>query len=321
MALLHRHLTNFIGVEHELALQCPSSVKVTFTWMGILVWLVIFFTYSGSIAATLHITNHNIVAIPLGLVIGWMLCNIYKFIFIVFSATSLQNTELKSKISFSKISACLYVSFIALFISIPIELFLFKDMIDADVVDLKNEKIKQFETKTNDDYKIKETNLQKHIAEISHFGVEKKSVLYYEIIIAEMEQEKAALISTTSEKIKASNYTHKKIEILFYKYPLSKTISLVIILFFLAPMLILFYNDNLHKYHDLKRKKDKLLIEKDYLDFKTAYSQILQTNFQKEVSWSEPYADPPYNHIKKTKSQPEYLSQKDLLTDIYYEEE
>jgi len=320
MPLLFRHLTNFIGIEHELALQCPSSVKVTFTSIGILVWLVILFTYCGSIGATLHITNHIFLALPLGMVIGWMLCNIYIFIFIIFSATSLHEPVKQSKISLSKISACVYISFIALFISIPMELFLFKDFIEQDVVELKHEEIKQFESRTNKDFKDKAITLNNKYSQMFHLGVEIKSGLYNNEL-TKLNHEKSALISTTSEKIKASNYTHKKIEILFYKYPLSKTISLGIILLFLAPMLILFYNDNLLRYHDLKRSKDKQLIDMEYQHFKTAYSQVLQTNFQKEASWSEPYTDPPYNHIKKTKSQPQYLSQTDLLTDIYNEEE
>lgn len=321
MVLLNKHLTNFIGIEYDLALQCPSSVKVTFAWIGIFIWLVILITYSGSISAIWHITNHLFVSILLGLVIGWMLCNIYKFIFVVFSATSLKDIEKRSNIRFSKIIACIYVSFIALFISFPIELYLFKDVIAADLDSLKINDIKLFETKTNKEIESKKNSLKDHIDEISHLGLEDKSVLYYKSLIRNLEIEKIALISTTSAKIKVSNYTHKKIEILLHKYTLSKIVSITIILLFLAPMLILFYNGNLNRYHDLKRNKDKQLIDMEYVNFKTAYSQILHNNFQREASWTELYQDPPYDYIKKIKTLPVYLSQKDLLNDIYYEEE
>lgn len=323
MVLQHNRLTNIIGVDHELLIQCPSSIKASFTLVGVLIWLVILLTYTGSIAAILHVTNYIVIAVTVGLIVGWMLCNIYTFILIIFFATPLNNTEIQSKFSFSKIAGCIYVSFIALFASVPLELFLFKDLIQSDITMFKTAEISRFEIETKKYFVTQAQNLKKQIAEISLLNdkTSTNSAEYYAAELKKLDKEKTDLISEASAKIKASNYTHKKIEILFYKYPLSKIISLFIILLFLAPMLVIFYTKKLYQYHDLKRNNDKKLIDMEYLNFKSVYSQILLTNFNKEENWSEPYADPPYNQIKKTKAQPEYLSQKDLLTDIYYEEE
>ncbi len=319
---LYNLLFKYIGIDPDVILQCSRSTLNTCTSIGILVQFVTLLTYSGCVATTLHIFDKVHLAVLVGIILGWMISNIYTFIFIIFSATSLYYHDVRAKISLPKIMAFVYISFIALFVSIPSELLLFNTWLEDDISAFKKSEKIRLTADIEKHYDVKEKDLQDQmkVAKSLSNNLPGKPVEYYTAKLRELQTEKSALLASLSAKIDQSKYNHKKLEWLINKYPSSKLISLLFIALFLTPLLYILYTEQLDEYHHLKRSKDRQFIDQEYSQFKYFYASVLQTQSDQNPSWVETYIDPPYNTKKKTKEKPDYLSERDLLIEIYKDE-
>ena len=199
----------------------------------------------------------------------------------------------------------LFVCFISLLISIPIESIFYSNLLNQDMTTFK--------------IKIKEGNhnaiLTYYNQQYSEINKISKSRSYREQFKTRKEKERERVTNNMYHLVEISSYYLQRVKLLCSKYPTS-WIFTISFMFFLNIPVYLKYKMRLSDYYLRKGVIERRIVELNYQAFRKKYSAILLKKYDQKAVFSEKYQDAPYNTIKK-RDERVYHSEESLLSELY----
>jgi len=211
-----------------------------------------------------------------------------------------------------------FICFIAIVVSKPLEALLFSNQLGNEIANYKQEQIEKYTTLT-DEYYASEMQQLKVI-------IEKQKKLYgssatgmveqYEKYLDKKENQKQVLISQMENLVEHSNYYIQSILILNTKYPVCWLFTLFSIFIFMMPAYLKNFLAEQVNFYEFKKEIEMKLIQQEYASFKNQYNILLQTLHGTNKTFCESFEDAPFNTIRK-KDGREFLKEDDLISELY----
>lgn len=314
------------NVDPSILKGCPKAEKIRLAFLGVITFFIaIFAIFSGGYLSYL-LTEKTGLSILIGIVLGWNFLNLYRLILITFDSPSKgkSNTQIGISISYLLRVICLFLAI--LIIIKPCELLYFNSGIEKELkmviaskerqmnedwLGFIDEKIAKYQASINElgeeilieeELLASKTDLAtKHLKELANQKIKKLNtqIESLEEIIVWFELTKEDYISAFKEVASDSSYLVERFKILFFKFPESWFITLVLGGIFLFPMLTKIYAVKHFDYFKAESLADQNLILKEYTSFKAQYQKELSHSTRRDIRYYETYADPPFNTVLK----------------------
>ena len=313
--------------DPSIMAHCPKAEKVGYALTGLCILaFIVVSIFSGIYLSTL-IFQSLPVAIVLGAGLALNMLIVFQLALTSVSSARLPHTA-HFRYSWSSTGVrFIYLGFILLLVSKPLELCLWQHQIGRDLVKFKAKQVQLFKTQ-NLSFINKE--IEKLQIDIQHLGVfilqsqnqaeswgnslnqqfkpklalSNLSTLVKvkkakEIALQELKAKKAIYIQKFWKANQESNYLIQRVRILHSNYPATWGITVLLGLFLFFPFAYRVINVNKHVYPIKCDSLDYNLVLRSYHNFKQVYARVFLHKFSKQVVFHEPYLDPPFNTLRK----------------------
>lgn len=293
------------GDDYGIIRSCEKSTQERFLTIGLFVPIV-FLLCLVSLFLTFRQAFNNISAsLALSLFFSWMISNMYRLLLYTITKSALPDVKGKVYNKTSLALRVLFVCFISLLISIPIESIFYSNLLNKDMTTFK---IKTKEENHN-------TILTYYSQRYSEINKISKNQLYQEQFKGRKEKERERVTNNMYHLVDISNYYLQRVKLLCSKHPTS-WIFTISFMFFLNIPVYLKYKMRLSDYYLRKGVIERRIVELNYQAFRKKYSAILLKKYDQKVVFGEDYQDAPYNTIKK-RDERVYHSEESLLSELY----
>ena len=192
---------------------------------------------------------------------------------------------------------------LAVMISYPLEIIIFKNQINSHLKIYKSEIVREYSRILEN---INTANIEEMIMA---FEEEKQFLILInepekirdfkeikeEIVLIEKQMDMD--ISQYKNVVAKSTFFAHFIKIINNKIPLSYFFTLLIIGLFFTPLLLILLNNDFVEYFKLKNKINTSLIKSEYSDFTVLRDQLYIKSTGKEINIRQNFSDPPFNLI------------------------
>lgn len=298
--------------------KCSAKTKSKFTIIGILVAFIFALCFFSSYFAFSQLFRNNYVGVPTGIFFALMITNIYLFLLYTLSKTGFPYIPNKTARYISTTIRVIFIIFIALIVSKPIESLVFSESLKIELESFKTNKLDKYRNSTNDFFEyeikiIKDLISQKRLL---NNVIDDSQEKYYENLILSKEMERDHLIGSMEKLVNGSEYYIQGIILLNYKFPFSWILTTFVISIFLVPvhLKIFIHKDSI--FYKTKHYTESHLVRYEYEKFKEKYSKLYKAMYDINVQYTEHYVDPPFNTKRKI-DEIEALTEDDLLKSIY----
>lgn len=310
------------GEDYRIINQCHKKSRILFGFIGLFVLLIFLLCFVSSYFSFLKIFDNNIIGIPLGLFFAWMLTNIYLLLLYTLAKDVLPNNHNPKARIFSLTLRLALVTFIAVIMSKPLEILIFQNLLEQDIIEFKVNKLEKYTTLTESYYDSEIQKINNTVTGLKtlNSNTSEKELKYYQFLIQQKTNAKSVALKEMERRINHSTYYVQSLIVLINKYPRSWFITLLVILLFLTPALTKNIVAKESMFNKRKRIIHTRMIDSHYLLFKILYEQALQkySDLDKvKFTYQEKWLNPPYNTNPKKK--PKRYQQEDLKTLIYSE--
>lgn len=308
-----RTIVSLIGIDYDILEKTGHDNYFKFFLTGFLV-LLIFVISLGSVFYAFDLMFDMWYAeILLSLFFGLTFCNIYIFLIQTFSKELFPSSFKIRFFNLSNLSRIAFVLFIGFLIAQPVKIFILREQLDAEIDSYKYHQIEEFEKRNAALY---ESDLKKLYQDRKHFSSQGHDQILIDQVfqinqqISDIEQQIEEENINASVKINRSNFLTKRI-IYSSHYKESSRIDFVVLLIFTLPILLIYSISGESDYYKLKKESDRDKVLDHYHLFKEAYQKVFKNKFRLDLTFHEPYTDPPFNTIKKP--EPSYSDQENFF--------
>ena len=315
---LKRILCTFSGDDYSIISQCDNSIQNRFMAIGGFVTVIFALCFVSCYFTFTKLFQNYFIGIPIGIFFAYMITNIYLLLLYTLSKNSFPCKTNKAAQLFSISIRIIFISFIAIVVSKPIETILFSSPLENEIGIYKKVQIEKY-TKSTVEYFDAETKNLKLIIEKQKYrysNQETSQVANYEKLLQKKERQKDELINSMTHLVNNSNYYIQSIIILNSKYFTCWLLTFITIFIFLFPAYLKNFLGEQSFYYETKRSIENRLVKEEYASFKARYNLLFQEYFNRNIQFSEPFIDPPFNTIRK-KDEREFLKEDDLISDLY----
>lgn len=325
-SVLH-HLWRLCVCDPELMEACPNKEKLPYALAGLSVLVFTLVAALSGMYLSSLIFGATVFSMILGLGLAVNIVVVYQLALITISSNRLPHTA-HFKFSRSSVGVRIfYMSFILLIVSKPLELYLFQDKIEDDLIFFKKKQEQIFYKKNLSFIDERIFEIEEEIDELRSVIVERDSNTISSGVVSEQNANAPLPLSdlTTEEKritskeqelnrIRAqriryiekfkktnerSNYLIERIRILLSKHPESWGITVILGLLFFFPFIFKLIKINNHVYSLKCDNADYNMILSDYHRFNINYEKIFLQKHDVKIELYEPFVDPPFNTRKK----------------------
>ena len=312
---LKKFLWTLSGDDLHIIVKCSKKRQMRFAIIGGFVLFIFIICFVSSYFTFTMIFHNYIVGIPASIFFSWMITNIYLLLLYTLTKNVLPH---KKRISSRVISLFLrlgFISFIAVFISKPIEVLIFSNQLPKEIEGYKREQIAKYTANTITYFNDETRELQSIIQYQQAINPDTSSA---EIdMYSQLSKEKINTIKDVENIVNNSNYYIKGIVILNYKYPICWLLTAICIFIFLFPAILKRLIEFDSRFYKLKKHIKTEIILEEYAKFKGTYNQLFQHDYNLNLSYTESYLDPPFNTIRKKKINT-YLNEEDLILSLIH---
>lgn len=328
---LNQFFITLSGDDYKVINVLPSKLRVKFLAIGVFVFFIFLFCLISSYFTYTQLFQDYIIGIPIALFFSYMFTNIYLLFLYTLNKNSFpEYVDISDKSKFKKVVnytrknssklislsfRLIFISFIAIVISKPIELLIFAIPVSDKVNDYKIDLVQKNKSKIDSLTLSKITNYQLEIQKIKNLG-NLADTTFYSNLIVQTYNERLEEHKAIDEVVNKSNFYVQGIVILMRDYPQSWFITMFSVFIFLFPGIIKNLMDEQNEYYAKKIKMDRELVENDYFKFKHSYNLFMYKKYGQEYLWKEHFEDAPFNTKRKTDKR-YFERETDLLTDIY----
>jgi hypothetical protein len=306
------------GDDFNIICQCDRRLQNSFAVIGLFVLLIFVLCFVSSYFTFTMLLQNYLIGIPIGFFFAWMVTNIYLFLLYTLSKNVLPHRRRKLLRFVSIILRIFFICFIAIIVSKPIEALLFAIPLSKEISVFKQQQLASYKTITSEYFDTEINDLKQLIEEQKRLNGSSKNetIQKNQLLINKKVIEKKEAISKMENLVERSNYYIQSVVILNTKYRTCWILTVFIILVFLAPAYLKNFLDEHNNFYNCKKAIETKLILKDYALLKQKYNLLLHKNYQTDKSFSEPYADAPFNTILK-KDERIFLHESDLIAELY----
>jgi len=283
-----------IGGEYDLMQKSGGTVLFKFYLSSVIILLIACISFA-SIAYAIELLFH---AVMVEILLSTFLSSLFVLLFIFIVNTFTKSASQRKLLNFSNITRLGFVMFIGFIISKPIEAFLYRNSIQADVQHHQVQLIKEHGVKIN---QLFARDLDKLAAEKSnnaYLGFD-TAIMHIDQQVAVINDKKKELAATSALRIEQGAYFIYRIQVISGKYPGAWMISLFIVLLFLAPVFLIYSISSDEEYFKRKNAQEKRMVEKAYKAFTQKYADIFLSAYSLNLEFYSKYEDPPFNTLIK----------------------
>lgn len=315
---LNRILCTFSGDDYSIISQCDKTIQNRFKAIGGFVTAIFALCFISCYFTFTKLFQNYFVGIPIGIFFSYMITNIYLLLLYTLSKNSFPCKTEKAAQLFSISIRVIFICFIAIIVSKPIETIIFSMPLESEIETYKQEQIDKYRKSTAEYYDAETKNLRLIIEkQKSLYGnAETSQIVNYEKLLQKKELQKDELIASMTHLVSNSNYYIQSIVILNTKYRTCWLITLFTMFIFLFPAYLKNFLGEQSFYYETKRTIENRLVKEEYASFKARYNLLFQKHLNKNIQFSEPFIDAPFNTIKK-RDEREFLKEDDLISDLY----
>lgn len=315
---LKRFFWILTGDDFNVIGKCSEQTKRHFTFIGILVAFIFSICFVSCYLAFSQLFRNMYVGVPVGLFFAWMVTNIYLFLLYTLSKTGFPYIPNKTARYFSTIIRVIFIAFIAIIVSKPIERLVISEQLELELESFKKDKIERYKNSTQEFFGEEITLIKNLITqkESLHSVMDETEKSNLEKLIHSKEAERDRLIKSMEQLIDKSDYYIQGIVILNSKYPICWFLTFFVIIIFIIPAYLKIYIHKDSIFYKTKHYVESNLVRYEYELFKEQYRRIFRHKYEIEVQYIELYKDPPFNTIRKTDDK-KILTESDLLDSLY----
>lgn len=300
--------------------QCAKGTQRLFLIVGIWVLLLFGITLVSTFYAFEQIFHDTAVDMAIALFFGFAIFNIYLFLLMTLTKNVLPHVRY-GETTLSLIGRVLFLAFLAVIISKPLEEYIFRDQLNAMVANYKAGLIDSVETSVNAYYDKEIQAIENDIKRQK--GLHAEGSLDLVSNLNRLNSKKTSLAGRRNKElamgkaqILEATFFMQRIRFLVGNKPLSYLVSLLMIILFVLPVYVKFRIRDSQDYFALKEKYETELVVSEYENFKRSYSELFQREFAVEVTFQEKFKDPPFN-TEPSIRYPSIGSESDFLKDLY----
>lgn len=315
---LRRILCTFSGDDYSIISQSDKTIQNRFMAIGGFVAVIFALCFVSCYFTFTKLFQDYFIGIPIGLFFSYMITNIYLLLLYTLSKNSFPCKTDKAAQLFSISIRVIFICFIAIIVSKPIETILFSMPLESEITSYKQEQIDKYRKSTSEYYDAETKNIKLIIEKQKNLysNSETSQVVNYEKLMAKKELQKDELIASMILLVNNSNYYIQSIVILNTKYKACWLISFFTMFVFLFPAYLKNFLGEQSFYYETKRTIENRLVKEEYASFRAKYNLLFQKRLNKNIQFSEPFMDAPFNTIRK-KDEREFLKEDDLISDLY----
>ena len=315
---LRRILCTFSGDDYSIISQSDKTIQNRFMAIGGFVAVIFALCFVSCYFTFTKLFQDYFIGIPIGLFFSYMITNIYLLLLYTLSKNSFPCKTDKAAQLFSISIRVIFICFIAIIVSKPIETILFSMPLESEITSYKQEQIDKYRKSTSEYYDAETKNIKLIIEKQKNLysNSETSQVVNYEKLMAKKELQKDELIASMILLVNNSNYYIQSIVILNTKYKACWLISFFTMFVFLFPAYLKNFLGEQSFYYETKRTIENRLVKEEYASFRAKYNLLFQKRLNKNIQFSEQFMDAPFNTIRK-KDEREFLKEDDLISDLY----
>jgi len=341
---LSRILCTFSGDDYSIISQGDRTIQNRFKAIGGFVTAIFALCFISCYFTFTKLFQNYFVGIPIGIFFSYMITNIYLLLLYTLSKNSFPCNTDKTEQLFSISIRVIFICFIAIIVSKPIETILFSMPLESEIESYKQEQIDKYRKSTTEYYDTETKNLRLIIEKQKNLyaNVETSQIENYVKILQKKEIQKDELIASMIHLVSNSNFYIQSIVILNTKYRTCWLITIFTILIFLFPAYLKNFLGEQSFYYEKKRTIENRLVKEEYDIFKKRYKELfiskiiseiqypikveeksilkdlvnIHNSMIKNIQFSESFIDAPFNTIRK-RDEREFLKEDDLISDLY----
>lgn len=315
---LSRTLCTFSGDDYSIISQSDRTIQNRFKAIGGFVTAIFALCFISCYFTFTKLFQNYFIGIPIGIFFSYMITNIYLLLLYTLSKNSFPCNTDKTAQLFSISIRVIFICFIAIIVSKPIETILFSMPLESEIENYKQEQIDKYRKSTAEYYDAETKNLRLIIEKQKHLYAndETSQIGNYEKLLQKKELQKDELIASMIHLVSNSNYYIQSIAILNTKYRTCWLITLFTMFIFLFPAYLKNFLGEQSFYYETKRNIENRLVKEEYASFKARYTLLFQEHLNRNIQFSEPFIDAPFNTIRK-RDEREFLKEDDLISDLY----
>lgn len=316
---LKRTFCTLSGDDYSIISQCDEIIQKRFIAIGGFVLIIFLLCFVSSYFTFTMLFKNYFIGLTVGLFFSWMITNIYLLLLYTLSKNLFPCISDKASHVFSISVRVIFICFIAIIVSKPIETILFAKTLESEVEGLKQQQINSYMKFTTEYYDAETKKLSQIISrqKALYNNSETSQIDKYENLLQKKESQRDKSIASMMHLVRSSNYYIKSIIILNRKYKACWFITFFTMFIFLFPAYLKNFIGEQSFYYETKRSIEIRLVKEEYASFKTTYNSIFQEHWGTNVQFSESFIDPPFNTIRK-KDEREFLKEDDLISDLYH---
>lgn len=301
---------DFVIIQH-----CNhKGIQDRFAFIGGLTTLVFITSFLSCWYSFKMLFDGSWMTIPVSLFFAWMINNIYE---VLLTTLCKPVMPLSYQGVIKHLSWSLRIGFIvffAVFISKPLEAWLFEPALSVKVAAMKQESIKTAESKLVRLHQSYETSLINLIRKKEALHYPETAIKPYRDQLDQLHQQQDEAKERIEFVIGKADFFVQRLQILTGRgiFLLSWLFTLLLVALFLLPVYLKSNLDLTTPYLVEKREIYGGIVDKAFAAFKKDYSAIFLKKYQATVNYRENYTDAPYNTTKAT-DQRIFLSQDEFL--------
>lgn len=313
-----RILCTFSGDDYSIISQSDRTIQNRFKAIGGFVTAIFALCFISCYFTFTKLFQNYFIGIPIGIFFSYMITNIYLLLLYTLSKNSFPCNTNKTAQLFSISIRVIFICFIAIIVSKPIETILFSMPLESEIESYKQVQIDKYRKLTAEYYDAETKILRLIIEKQKHLYANAKTsqIGNYEKLLQKKELQKEELIASMIKRVSYSNYYIQSIVILNTKYRTCWLITLFTMFIFLFPAYLKNFLGEQSFYYETKRTIENRLVKEEYASFKARYNLLFQEHLNKNIQFSEPFIDAPFNTIRKRDDR-EFLKEDDLISDLY----
>ncbi|MGY8923611.1 MAG: DUF4407 domain-containing protein [Flavobacteriales bacterium] len=266
--------------------------------------LIVILSFVSLLKAVSEISENNYVMIIIATFFSLFILNLYR---LILSSLKRGDVKYESGTNFQKLFPHLikFISLLilALMISYPLEVLIFKNKINPHLVKYRSELVKDY-SRTIEKIQLK------NIEEMTTAYENEKEFLILinepdKIVNVKELEKKIVLIENQIDLdikeyrkvVNKSSFFAQKINILNKKIPSSYLFTILMIALFYYPLILLLLSNEFIEYFNLKNKINRSLVENKYSKFVELRDQLFVESTGSKRVISTKFSDPPFNLI------------------------
>lgn len=335
---LEKFLCVLSGEDYEIITRCSIGIRRGFIFVGSIVLVIYGITLVSTYIILFQLFQNVFLGLLLSVFVSWMLTNIYLLLLYTLTESSLPYVRDSISRFLSVALRMLFICFMAVIMSKPLEALLLSETLDKDIA--------HYKAKCLDEYSL---HLDNYFAEQEKVLVPLADPGALSSVQLENRSKKAVLVREMTALVDNSNFFIHRIRILSTQYYSSWLTSAFLAFIFILPALykgLWLATDP--TFNNVKSQVETLLVKGEYNEFKAKFYQIIDAKLQVGFSneslkvlakskldkemfdilgnmrklypnagiVTEHFIDPPFNTVRKTENR-KFKTESDLVQSLY----